>query len=101
MQLLLRRKSNFVHKMRILRSLTFYPQKSYGEAYANSLDRVPFQSTTHWLHEWLLAGWGLPIGELFDLENLAAECNKQKKWTFFFSSMPLKVSFHPFLEIQN
>ncbi|KAI4727249.1 hypothetical protein E4T49_05017 [Aureobasidium sp. EXF-10728] len=24
------------------------------------------------LHEWLLAGWGMPIGELFDLEELAS-----------------------------
>ncbi|TVY55683.1 hypothetical protein LCER1_G002762 [Lachnellula cervina] len=60
-----------------------------GDAIA--FEALPFQSTTHWLHEWLLAGWGLPIGELFDLEKLAAECKKQKKWSFFFSSMPLKV----------
>lgn len=62
-----------------------------GDAVA--FEAHPFQSTTHWLHEWLLAGWGLPIGEMFDLEKLAAECKKQKKWTFFFSSMPLNVSF--------
>jgi len=60
-----------------------------GDAIA--FEALPFKSTTHWLHEWLLAGWGLPIGELFDLENLAAECKKQKKWSFFFSSMPLNV----------
>jgi hypothetical protein len=61
-----------------------------GDAIA--FEAVPFQSTEHWLHEHLLAGWGLPIGELFDLEKLAAECKKLKKWSFFFSSMPLKVS---------
>ncbi|KAF8857363.1 hypothetical protein BDZ45DRAFT_674765 [Acephala macrosclerotiorum] len=52
---------------------------------------APFQSTTHWMHEWLLAGWGMPIGELFDLERLATECRRLKKWTFFFSSVPLNV----------
>jgi hypothetical protein len=52
----------------------------------------PFQSQTHWLHEWLLAGWGMPIGELFYLEKLAKECRRLKKWSFFFSSVPLKVS---------
>jgi kynurenine formamidase len=44
------------------------------------------------LHEWLLAGWGMPIGEVFDLEKLAQECQKRQRWTLFFSSVPLRVS---------
>lgn len=44
------------------------------------------------LHPILLAGWGMPIGEMFDLEKLATECAKQERWTFFVSSMPLNVS---------
>ncbi|RDW66651.1 hypothetical protein BP5796_09400 [Coleophoma crateriformis] len=56
-----------------------------------AFEAVPFQSTTHWLHEWLLAGWGLPIGELFDLEKLATACKQYNKYTFFFSSMPVHV----------
>jgi kynurenine formamidase len=56
-----------------------------------AFEAVPFQSTEHWLHEWLLAGWGMPIGELFDLERLAGECRRLKKWSFFFSSVPLNV----------
>ena len=44
------------------------------------------------LHQWLLGGWGMPIGELFDLEQLAEHCRKMKRWTFFLSSVPLKVS---------
>lgn len=51
----------------------------------------PCKDKRYWLHEWLLAGWGLPIGELFDLEKLAIECKKAQKWTFFFTSVPLKV----------
>jgi kynurenine formamidase len=43
------------------------------------------------LHEWLLAGWGMPIGELFDLEELSETCEKLGRWSFFFSSMPLKI----------
>lgn len=43
------------------------------------------------LHEWMLGGWGCPIGELFDLERLSEECKKRKKYSFFFSSMPLNV----------
>ena len=57
-----------------------------------SMEAWPCQDTKFFLHEWLLAGWGLPIGELFDLERLSEECRKRKRWTFFFSSMPLKVS---------
>jgi hypothetical protein len=59
-----------------------------------AFEAMPFQSADYWLHEWLLAGWGLPIGELFDLETLAAECKRLGKWSFFFSSMPLNVSLY-------
>ncbi|KAJ9608742.1 hypothetical protein H2200_006513 [Cladophialophora chaetospira] len=43
------------------------------------------------VHTWGLAGWGMPIGELFDLDALAEECLRLKCWTFFVSSVPLKV----------
>jgi hypothetical protein len=43
------------------------------------------------LHPVLLAGWGMPIGELFDLEALAAECKRQQRWSFFVTSQPLNV----------
>ncbi|KAK2810438.1 hypothetical protein FQN50_002927 [Emmonsiellopsis sp. PD_5] len=38
------------------------------------------------MHEVLLSGWGCPIGELFDLEKLAEECEKHNRWSFFVSS---------------
>jgi len=60
-----------------------------------TLEAWPWQDEDFWLHEWLLAGWGCPIGELFDLEKLAAECERLQKWSFFFSSMPLNVSLPP------
>ncbi|KAK3369820.1 hypothetical protein B0H63DRAFT_440074 [Podospora didyma] len=57
-----------------------------------TLEAQPFPADGRYiLHEWLIAGWGMPIGELFDLERLAEECKRRKKWSFFFSSMPLKV----------
>ncbi|XRM46732.1 hypothetical protein ABZX51_009761 [Aspergillus tubingensis] len=56
-----------------------------------SFEAWPCQNTDFWLHEWLLAGWGLPIGELFDLDRLSQECRKRNQWSFFFSSVPLKV----------
>ena len=33
----------------------------------------------------------MPIGELLALEQLAAHCARERRWTFFFSAMPLKV----------
>ncbi|KAJ5231251.1 hypothetical protein N7489_011959 [Penicillium chrysogenum] len=56
-----------------------------------SFEAYPCQNQAFFLHEWLLAGWGVPIGELFDLEQLSQECRKRNRWTFFFSSVPLKV----------
>lgn len=43
------------------------------------------------MHETLLAGFGLPIGELFDLDELAKLCVEEHRWSFFFTSQPLKV----------
>ncbi|GMK53558.1 hypothetical protein CspeluHIS016_0101440 [Cutaneotrichosporon spelunceum] len=42
-------------------------------------------------HEVFLAGWGMPIGELFDLRRLAALCAEKGQWTFFFASMVLNL----------
>ncbi|KAK4493984.1 hypothetical protein PRZ48_015170 [Zasmidium cellare] len=43
------------------------------------------------LHEVMLAGWGMPIGELFDLEGLAKQCQEAKRWSFFLCSKPVYV----------
>lgn len=43
------------------------------------------------LHEVLLAGWGCPIGELFNLEALSAECARTGRYTFFVASEPCNV----------
>jgi kynurenine formamidase len=43
------------------------------------------------LHQFLLAGWGCPIGEMFDLERLSEKCEKLGRWSFFVSSVPLKI----------
>jgi hypothetical protein len=56
-----------------------------------AFEAYPCQDSDFFLHEWLLAGWGLPIGELFDLERLGRECRQRGRYTFFFSSVPLKV----------
>ncbi|RMZ92526.1 hypothetical protein DV736_g245, partial [Chaetothyriales sp. CBS 134916] len=55
-----------------------------------SFERWP--SRYDWsMHEVLLAGWGCIIGELFDLEELSKECERQGRWSFFVSSVPCHV----------
>jgi kynurenine formamidase len=53
----------------------------------------PYNDPDCSIHQWALAGWGLPIGEMFDLEVLAEKCAERRRWTFFLCSVPLKVSF--------
>lgn len=42
-------------------------------------------------HEAALAGWGMPIGELLDLEKLAVMAEKHKRWSFFLTVCPLNL----------
>ncbi|KAI8943365.1 hypothetical protein NX059_001380 [Plenodomus lindquistii] len=44
--------------------------------------------TSYHLHEYILALWGMPLGEMLDLEKLAKTCREKNRWTFFFSSAP-------------
>jgi len=53
----------------------------------------PYNDPDVSIHQWCLAGWGLPLGELFDLEELAEQCQSRNRWTFFLQSMPLKVRY--------
>jgi hypothetical protein len=43
------------------------------------------------LHDHCLAMWGTPIGELWNLEELAEVCKREKKYSFFLTSAPLNV----------
>ncbi|OBT67990.1 hypothetical protein VE03_01508 [Pseudogymnoascus sp. 23342-1-I1] len=43
------------------------------------------------LHEVFLAGWGMPIGEVWNLEDLANCCTRLKRWSFFLTSQPLDI----------
>jgi kynurenine formamidase len=60
---------------------------------SRSFEVWPCKDLDWHLHEWLLAGWGMPIGELFDLEELARICKSLNRYTFFLSSSPMNVSF--------
>lgn len=43
------------------------------------------------LHAVLLPLWGMPIGELWDLEALSRKCQQEKRWTFLLTSSPANV----------
>lgn len=45
-------------------------------------------SEKYYLHEYILALWGMPLGEMLDLERLSEVCQKNKRWFFFFTSAP-------------
>ncbi|KAJ5097387.1 hypothetical protein N7456_008108 [Penicillium angulare] len=52
---------------------------------------VPGGVEGDYLHMSLLALWGCPIGEMWDLEKLAVKCREMKKWTFFLTSAPANM----------
>jgi len=63
---------------------------------AGGFEQIPFPDNAeglgkYHLHEILLGGWGMPIGEIFNLERLSEECAKQKRYSFFLASVPLNV----------
>jgi kynurenine formamidase len=45
----------------------------------------------HALHFWLIPCFGMPIGELWWLDDLAAACARDRRWTFQLVSAPLNV----------
>jgi len=77
------------------------------------LQVYPPQNPDLFLHEYVIAGWGMPIGkwngrvrssltresigltrlagELFDLEALAQTCAELQRWSFFVTSVPLNM----------
>ena len=53
---------------------------------------VPFTDASQvCVHEWMLAHWGCPIGELWNLEELSKVCEEAGRWSFFFTSAPLHI----------
>ena len=45
----------------------------------------------YYLHEYVLALWGCPIGEMVDLEQLSRTCREKGRWSFFVTSSPANV----------
>jgi len=54
---------------------------------APSFERWPTPEK-YYLHEYILALWGMPLGEMLDLEKVSELAKKHKRWTFFFTCAP-------------
>jgi Putative cyclase len=52
---------------------------------APAFERWP-TTESYYLHEYILALWGMPLGEMLDLERLSTLCKEKERWTFFFTS---------------
>ncbi|KAF1814565.1 hypothetical protein P152DRAFT_279092 [Eremomyces bilateralis CBS 781.70] len=57
---------------------------------APAFEAWPTRADYH-LHQYILALWGMPLGEMLDLENLAKKCHERNRWFFFFSSTPANM----------
>lgn len=58
---------------------------------APAFERFPPPADGSGLHAYILACWGMPLGEMIDLEKVAELAKKNKRWTFFFTSAPANV----------
>jgi kynurenine formamidase len=56
-----------------------------------ALEAWPPSSLEGSLHANMLALWGMPMGELWDLEALSEKCKELKRWTFLLTSSPINV----------
>ncbi|EZF26747.1 hypothetical protein H103_01256 [Trichophyton rubrum CBS 288.86] len=57
---------------------------------APAFERWP-TPVSYYLHEYILALWGMPLGEMWDLERLAKKCRETGRWFFFLTSAPFNV----------
>lgn len=61
---------------------------------AIACDNPPFEAyppdpETGMIHETIIGLWGMPIGEMFQLDALAEACAADQRYEFFFTSAPL------------
>ncbi|KAL9618490.1 MAG: hypothetical protein Q9160_006809 [Pyrenula sp. 1 TL-2023] len=55
---------------------------------APAFERWPSEEKWH-VHEFVLALWGMPLGEMLDLEGVSRLCRERGRWTFFLSAAPV------------
>ena len=56
-----------------------------------AVEQTPGDPLVGSLHRRVLMSLGMPLGELFDLDTLAARCAEDRRWTFAFVAAPLPL----------
>jgi hypothetical protein len=56
-----------------------------------AVEQTPGDPAVGSLHRRVLMSLGMPLGELFDLDTLAARCAADGRWTFAFTAAPLPL----------
>ena len=56
-----------------------------------AVEDAPGDAAVGSLHRRLLVQLGMPLGELFDFDELAARSREETRWSFFFVSVPLAI----------
>ncbi len=56
-----------------------------------ALEALPKSEGEEFLHFHLLAYFGMPIGEMWNLEDLAKDCAADRRYEFFITSAPLNI----------
>ncbi len=56
-----------------------------------TVEVFPFESETDNLHHRLVVNLGMPLGEMFALDALAAACHDDRRYEFFFTAAPLNL----------
>ena len=75
-------------------SIRWHWDRAFAAVASDAVAYEAWPSPRAWgvsLHEVFLAGWGMPIGESFDFEELALRCAELRRWTFMFLSMPMDI----------
>lgn len=62
-----------------------------GDDGANDLAPSVVPGVSHPFHQLALVAMGMPLLDNMDLDRLAAECARSKRWTFFFVAAPLRI----------
>ena len=64
----------------------------WGRGNNPAVEVVPADRSNGFLHDRLIPGLGMAIGELFSSGDLAAACAREGRYEFMFVSVPLNVT---------
>ncbi|KAJ5100570.1 hypothetical protein N7456_006622 [Penicillium angulare] len=75
-------------------SIRWHWEQGFAAVASDTVAYEAWPSPKAWgvsMHEVFLSGWGMPIGECWDLEELSRTCQALGRWTFMLTSQPLNV----------